>query len=108
VAVATARENVAANGLSPWIRTGQAVGFRSGLIRGFAPYDLVCANILAAPLKRLAPDIARHLGPGGRAVLSGLLTTQAPGVSAVYAGQGLAVEERIVIGEWTTLLVRRA
>jgi len=107
VAVATARENARANRLHPWLRTAQAAGFRSGLIRAAAPYHLIFANILAAPLKRLAPDMARHLAPGGIAVLSGLLTPQAAGVAAVYAGFGMAVEERVEIGGWTSLALRR-
>jgi ribosomal protein L11 methyltransferase len=107
VAVATAAENVRANRLQPWVRTAQAVGFRSPLIRARAPFDLVFANILAAPLKRMAPDMARHLAPGGAAILSGLLRAQARGVEAVYAGHGLTREGRVDLGEWTSLLLRR-
>ena len=73
VAAETARENVRANGLGPWVRTGRAVGFRSELLQQAAPFDLIFANILAAPLKRLAPEMARHLVPGGAVLLSGLL-----------------------------------
>jgi len=107
VAVATAAENVRANGLGPWVRTGQAAGLRGGLARGGAPYDLILANILAAPLKRLAPDIARHLAPGGFAILSGLLRRQSRGVAAVYDGFGFRREDRVDLGEWSSLLLRR-
>ncbi len=108
VAVATAAENVRANRLQPWVQTAYAVGFRSPLIRARAPFDLVFANILAAPLKRMAPDMARHLAPGGAAILSGLLRSQARGVEAVYAGHGLRREGRVDLGEWSSLLLRRA
>ena len=107
VAVWTARENVAANRLTPWVRVGEAPGFRRALIRGAAPYDVVFANILAAPLKRMAPEMARHLTPGGRAILSGLLRAQARGVEAIYAGHGLVREDRVDLGEWTSLTLRR-
>ena len=107
VAVRTARENAAANGLSPWILTAQAAGLRSGLLRRAAPHHLVFANILAQPLKRLAPDIARQLAPRGIAILSGLLTPQAAGVAAVYAGHRLVVVDRVEIGGWTSLALRR-
>ena len=107
VASWTARENVRANRLHPWVSTGQAVGFRGGLARARAPYDLIFANILAAPLKRLAPELARHLAPGGVAILSGLLAAQARGVEAVYAGHGLRRADRVALGDWVSLMLRK-
>ena len=106
VAVRTARANVEHNGLSPWIRTGRAVGFKAPLLRAGAPYDLIFANILARPLKGLAPDMARHIAPGGHAVLSGILNPQAGWVEASYLANGFSRVERIVLGEWTTLVLR--
>jgi ribosomal protein L11 methyltransferase len=107
VASWTASENVRANRLQPWVHAGQAVGFRSDLVRSRAPYDLIFANILAAPLKRMAPEVARHLAPGGVAILSGLLRSQTRGVEAVYAGHGLRREDRVELGEWASLLMRK-
>jgi len=106
VAAWTAAENARANHLHPWIRSGQAAGVRSDLLRARAPYDLIFANILAAPLKRLAPDMARYLAPGGAVILSGLLRSQVAGVEAVYAGHGLHAAHRMVLGEWVSLLLR--
>jgi len=57
-------------------------------------YDLILANILARPLVRLAPDIAKLLGTGGRVILSGLLAHQEPQVKAAYAGQRLQLVRR--------------
>lgn len=107
VAVATAAENVRANRLGPWVRTLRATGFRSAEIGRGAPYDLIFANILAAPLKRMAADIAGHLCPGGSAVLSGLLVRQGPGVEAVFRGHGLVCRNRLVLGDWITLTLTR-
>ncbi len=107
VACWTAAENARANRLHPWMRTGQAVGFRSDLVRARAPYDLIFANILAAPLKRMAPELARHLAPGGVAILSGLLLAQARGIEAVYAGHGFRREDRVELGEWVSLMLRK-
>ncbi|MEM1314387.1 MAG: 50S ribosomal protein L11 methyltransferase [Pseudomonadota bacterium] len=107
VAVATSIANARANGLRPWMRLGRAVGTRAPLIRASAPYDLVFANILARPLKRLAPEIARLMRPGGAAILSGLLTHQAPGVEAVWKGHGFARLFRITRDGWTTVVLRR-
>lgn len=47
--------------------------------------DLVVANILAMPLKVLAPLLAAHCRAGGRIALAGLLDEQADDVAAAYA-----------------------
>jgi len=107
VASWTAGANTRINRLHPWVRCGQGAGFRGDLARARAPYDLIFANILAAPLKRMAPEMARHLAPGGVAILSGLLRSQARGVEAVYAGHGFRREDRIELGEWSSLLLRK-
>ena len=49
-------------------------------------YPLVLANILATPLKLLAPLLAGHVAPGGHLVLAGILARQADELQAAYAG----------------------
>jgi ribosomal protein L11 methyltransferase len=48
-------------------------------------FDVVVANILANPLKVLAPLLAAHTRPGGRLVLAGILAAQAGAVCEVYS-----------------------
>ena len=48
-------------------------------------FDLVVANILANPLRALAPAICGHVRPGGRLALSGILEEQAEDLIAFYA-----------------------
>ncbi len=48
-------------------------------------FDLVLANILAAPLIALAPLLAARTRAGGRILLSGILESQATEVAATYA-----------------------
>jgi ribosomal protein L11 methyltransferase len=48
------------------------------------PFDVVVANILANPLRLLAPALSCRVRPGGRIVLSGVLEAQADEVIAVY------------------------
>jgi ribosomal protein L11 methyltransferase len=78
------------------------------MIRATAPYDLVLANILAKPLVGLAPEIARLVKPGGRIILSGLLTHQEPQVRAAYTGRGLHLIHRRRLNGWSTLTYARA
>jgi len=48
-------------------------------------FDIVLANILADPLERLAPQLARRVRTQGDIVLSGILETQADALIAVYS-----------------------
>jgi ribosomal protein L11 methyltransferase len=72
-----------------------------------APYDLVIANILAGPLIDLAADISAVTQPQGQAVLSGLLGTQADAVARAYRRQGFRLAERLDLGDWTVLRLRK-
>ncbi len=108
VAVATARENIRFNGTGAFIRTYEAGRATGPDVLRYAPYSLVFANILAAPLKRLAPQIAAVTDSGSAVILSGLLHRQAPGVARVFEGWGMHVKQRIRLGEWTTLRLQRA
>ena len=47
-------------------------------------YPVVLANILAAPLRVLAPLLCGHLAPGGSLVLAGLLERQIDELVAAY------------------------
>jgi len=108
VAVDVAKANAEANDLAGRIECLEAVGFDHPRIAAQAPYDLVFANILKGPLIGLAPDMGRLTAPGGLAILSGLLTTQADEVQAAYVAQGFALAEREDIGDWSTLVLRGA
>ncbi len=48
-------------------------------------YQTVLANILATPLKVLAPLLCAHVAPGGHLVLAGILERQAEELQAAYA-----------------------
>lgn len=107
VAVEVALANVKANGLVGRVACVESIGFDSPVLRAGEPFDLIFANILKGPLIELAPDMAAHLAPGGRAILSGLLVEQADEIVEVYQGQGLALETREDLGEWSALTLRR-
>ena len=77
-------------------------------LRNPGPYDLIFANILARPLRQLAPDLARLSDFGGEIVLSGLIARDVAGVLSAYAAQGFALKRRLDIEGWATLLVSRS
>lgn len=79
-AVQATRENAQAN----------AVSLQAGLPSlAQGRYDTVLANILATPLKVLAPLLCAHVAPGGHLVLAGILERQAEELQAAYAPYGL-------------------
>lgn len=75
-ALASTRSNATANGVL--VQAGSA-----DMARGL--YSLVLANILATPLKLLAPLLCSHVAPGGTLVLSGVLERQSSEVREAYA-----------------------
>ena len=75
-AITSTRDNAAANGVT--LNTGEP-----GLANG--EYPLVIANILATPLKLLAPLLCAHVAPGGHLILAGILAHQADELKAAYA-----------------------
>ncbi|NNK78267.1 MAG: methyltransferase [Litoreibacter sp.] len=107
VAVEVAQVNVVANHLSNLVTCLEATGFDDPRLAEKAPFDLVFANILKGPLIDLAPDMARHIAPGGTAILSGLLVGQADEVCSVYEQNGFELSQRRDIGEWTALRMRK-
>lgn len=85
-----------------------ADGLSDPRIAQHTPYDLVFANILAAPLVHLAPEIGAALKSGGVAILSGLLRTQEERVLEAYLPLGFAVEQTIHHDAWSALQLRKA
>lgn len=104
-AVRAARGNARCNRAGPWIDVVRANGVNAPAIRAGAPFALVFANILLAPLQRLAFPLANIVAPGGRVVLSGLLTAQANAALAAYTA--FTLERRITLEGWTTLVLQR-
>lgn len=105
--VVVARENMRANGAGSRIKALVADGLGHPEIRRAGRFDLLIANILAAPLILLARGIARTVRPGGSLVLSGLLVAQAPQVIAAYRAAGFRLAAHRRANGWSTLTLRR-
>lgn len=107
IATSTAIENARDNGVGTLVRAVTAPGMSHIAIARGAPYDLIVANILAGPLATLAPAIARAAAPGATIILSGLLGTQAAWVANAYRQQRVILRERLIRGDWATLILQR-
>ena len=108
IAVRVASANASLNRVVGRVRVLAAEGYRHPAIRRQRPFDLVLANILADPLIELAPGLRAHLAPGGRAVLSGLLSSQADAVAAAHRKQGLRLLDVAREGPWAALTFAHA
>ncbi len=98
LAVDATRVNAEANGVGL-----QAVGLPDA---AQGEYPLVLANILAIPLKLLAPLLSSHVAPGGHLVLAGLLERQVEELQAAYA-PGLHLEVADAEEGWVLLTAQR-
>lgn len=70
-------------------------------------YPLVLANILATPLKLLAPLLAAHVAPAGHLVLAGILERQAAELQAAYQAHGLDLVVSDAEDGWILMTARR-
>jgi ribosomal protein L11 methyltransferase len=104
-AVRAARDNIRANRAGGFVAVVEADGLGAQAIRAGAPFDLILANILLGPLARIAAPLRHLAAPGARVVLSGILPSQANAVIAAY--RPLALDRRIDIDGWTTLVLTR-
>jgi ribosomal protein L11 methyltransferase len=96
-AISTTAQNAADNGVT--LRSG-APDMAAG------EYPLVLANILATPLKMLAPLLCGHVAPGGHLVLAGILERQADELKAAYA-PWIALEVTNTVDGWILMTGRK-
>ena len=111
VAVAVANANARLNGVGAFCRAIVSRGVESAALREGAPYDLVFANILAKPLRLLAPSLAAVISADGDAIVSGLLLADVRGRASVLAGAGVSsrrADRARGLGEPQTAAVKSA
>ena len=102
--VEIAAENAVQNNVEGKVRTISAAGFDHDAIKKSAPFDFIFANILAGPLKELAPEMAAHTSKNGRVMLAGLMREQEDSVAAAYTEAGFRLINRLNHKTWPVLL----
>lgn len=106
-AVRVAKENARLNGIASWMRLYVGPGVRNAEADRPGHFDLVFANILAKPLRILAPSLSRVASRDGTLILSGLLGRDVPGVLSAYAAQGWHLHRRYDLEGWAALVMKR-
>lgn len=103
VAVEVAAENAAENGCEN-VKTGT-----SDLLHGVAAgeYDVVCANIVADIIIRMAPDIGGFMHDGSTLLASGIINERADDVRAALEANGFYIDRTLEDNGWTALAVKK-
>lgn len=107
VATQVAQDNIRLNGVFQSVHAVTAAGFHHSGITSRAPFGLIVANILARPLMKMAPAMARTLARNGSLILSGILDSQRDKVLAAYRIQGLYHCQTIHREGWVTLHLKK-
>ncbi|AWI55309.1 50S ribosomal protein L11 methyltransferase [Aquabacterium olei] len=106
-ALANAEANVAhlkdTNGALPLL-----VGLPDLVGEAKGAYPVVLANILATPLKMLAPLLAGHVAAGGHLVLAGILARQEQELKDAYAEVGLQLQVANAEEGWILMTASKA
>jgi ribosomal protein L11 methyltransferase len=98
--VATA--NVAQNAVDGAVRVEQG---ELGLVAPDERFELILANINLRVIRAVLPALARHLAPGGIAVLSGVLHEHEAALREIIAEAGLTIRERRRERDWLAIAV---
>ena len=105
VAVRVARENIADSG-----ETSVTCDV-SDLLRGVdlsdGPYDLICANIVADIIIRMAPDVGRYMKDDAILLASGIITERAEEVVSALEACDLVIDRRLEDNGWCALVVKK-
>jgi ribosomal protein L11 methyltransferase len=101
---ATAR-NAADNGVGDRLSARRGT-LGDGDLAG-SPFPLILANLVAAILVDMAPDIAANLEARGTLIASGIIAERASEVLAAFDAAGLDLIDRLDDGEWLSLRLAR-
>lgn len=93
-------ENAAANGVAMLYVEDEDLSHHT--VRAHAPYQLIFANILLAPLQGLAPALADLLDTGGALVLSGFTDDQGAAINTTFTEVGLKGISQTTDNHWQT------
>ena len=106
MAVRVAGENVEASGLDN-IVVGQS-DLLAGVDRTRGPYDLICANIVADILIRMAKDVPALMHPDTVLLCSGIILSRAQDVVDAMAGNGLVPVRTEEENDWCAIAFQKA
>ena len=105
VAVRVAGENIADSGEK--CVTCDVSDLLKGVDLSDGPYDLICANIVADIIIRMAPDVGRYMKDDAILLASGIITERAEEVIEALEAQNLTIARRLDDNGWCALVVKK-
>ncbi len=102
-AIEATAENARVNRVASRIEAGT-----QPLVSVAGEFDVVVANILSSILIALAAQLAARVRPGGRLLLSGILTSESDDVADALALHGMTERDRLSDSEWACIVMERA
>ena len=105
-AVLVTQENTKLNRVE-FIATSWSDGYNSVFVAERAPYQIITANILAAPLIAMAVAAHKHLAKDGFLILAGFLKDQRSSVLAAHQEQGLTLVNEFYTENWPALVMQK-
>ena len=106
-ALEVTRENIEKNSLSNLVKVFKSEGFNGSSLNAKGRYDLILANILYKPIKRLLLDFYKHLEPNGYLILSGLNKKQAKDIRNICSIINFRLVRQQSDDNWTGLLLKK-
>ena len=106
VAVRVARENIKDSGEKNV--TCDVSDLLCGVDLAGGKYDLICANIVADIIIRMAPDVGAYMKDDAILLASGIITERAEEVEAALVANNLTVAARHDDNGWCALVVKKA
>ena len=106
VAVRVARDNVKENGCNNIVC--DVSDLLGGVDRSEGPYDLVCANIVADIIIRMASDVGEVMKDDAILLVSGIISERAQDVVDALAAHRIVVAEAIEDNGWCAMAMKKA
>lgn len=82
-------------------------GYNNPMIKKYAPYDLIFANILLNPLKAMSDDAFKALANGGYYLISGFIDNQLEDVISHHTGKGFKLIKVYEEENWRAALLQK-
>ena len=103
-AIPVAEKNAARNGVE---HNTEFVTADAAIAPLLGPVDLVCSNILRIINEGLLPEIRQALRPGGKAIFSGMLSTEAELFRPALVAGGFTIVEEVINDDWWAVIGAR-
>ena len=107
IAVETTKFNFLKNKISNNSIVVRSNGFNNSHIKKLGKFDLIFANILFQPLKKIVKSANKNLIHKGHIILSGISIKQSIKIEQVYFGHNFKKIDSYKEGNWITIIMKK-